>query len=118
MRYQTNKDRNTMENMDEKLIKELATELANYEYNELSDKLSEMTFIEAYNALKGFNLEMDDLTCNGELFGIQVRFDYNYKHINGTIFKDGEYCELGETITVWDSNFVSPIIDSMLPTLD
>ena len=49
----------------EKLVKRLATEVANYEFNELANLLSDMSFIKAYNMLKGFNLEMDEYTCKG-----------------------------------------------------
>ena len=98
----------------EKLVNRLATELAKFEFKELSEKLSEMTFIKAYNELKGFNLEMDECTCQGELLGLQIRFDYNYKHINGTIFKteDGG-CELYDMVSVWDDEFSSPIINCL-----
>lgn len=98
----------------EKLVNRLATELAKYEFNELANLLSDMPFIKAYNMLKGFNLEMDECECKGELLSISVRFDFNYKHINGTIFqtKDGG-CELYEMISVWDDEFSSPIIESL-----
>ena len=98
----------------EKLVKRLATELAKYEFNELENVLSDMPFIKAYNVLKGFNLEMDECTCKGELLSISVRFDFNYKHINGTIFQteDGG-CELYEIISVWDDEFSSPIIERL-----
>ena len=98
----------------EKLVKRLATEVANYEFNELANLLSDMSFIKAYNMLKGFNLEMDEYTCKGELISISISFDYKYKHIKGTIFQtpDGD-CELFETISVWDDEFSSPIIESL-----
>ena len=98
----------------EKLIERLATELAKYEFNELANILSDMPFVTAYNALKGFNLEMDECTCKDELLSISVRFDFNYKHINGTIFqtKDG-FCELYNTVAVWDDEFSSPIIECL-----
>ena len=98
----------------ERLIKKLATELAQHDYNELFEMLEDMTFIDAYNKLGGFNLEMDDCNCKGELLSIQIRFDYNFKHINGTIFRteDGG-CELHEMVCVWDNEISSPIIDSL-----
>jgi hypothetical protein len=98
----------------EKLVNRLATELAKYEFNELENLLSDMPFIKAYNVLKGFNLEMDEWECKGELLSISVRFDFNYKHINGTIFQteDGG-CELYEIISVWDDEFSSPIIERL-----
>ena len=98
----------------EKLVNRLATELAKYEFNELANLLSDMPFIKAYNTLKGFNLEMDECKCKDELLGLQIRFDFNYKHINGTIFQtkdDG--CELHEIISVWDDGFSSPIIECL-----
>lgn len=98
----------------ERLIKKLATELAQRDYNELYELLEGVPFIDAYNKLGGFNLEMDECTCKGELLSIQIRFDYNFNHINGTIFrtKNGG-CELGETIAVWDDNYSSPIIEQL-----
>ncbi len=95
-----------------KLIKKLATEVAQRDYNQLYELLEDISFIDAYNKLNGFNLEMDDMTCNDKLFHIQIRFDYNYKHINGTIFRteDGG-CELGERVSVWDEDYSSPIIE-------
>lgn len=100
--------------MDEKLVNRLAIELAKYEFNELANLLSEMPFIKAYNTLKGFNLEMDECTCKNELLSISVRFDYNYKHISGTIFRteDGG-CELYEMVSVWDDVFSTPVIESL-----
>ena len=71
----------------EKLVYRLAKSLAEYEFNELANLLSDMPFIKAYNTLKGFNLEMDECKCKDELLGLQIRFDFNYKHINGTIFQ-------------------------------
>lgn len=102
----------------ERLIKKLATELAQRDYNELSEMLEDMTFIEAYNILKGFNLEMNTSTCGKELLGISLSFDFNYKHINGTIFRinDGSYegaCELYQRIAVWDDEYSSPIIECL-----
>ena len=98
----------------EKLIERLAIEVAKYEFNELANLLSDMSFIKAYNTLKGFNLEMSECTCKGELLSIQINFDFNYKHINGTIFRteDGG-CELHEIVSVWDDEFSSPIIDCL-----
>lgn len=98
----------------EKLVYRLAKSLAEYEFNELANLLSDMPFIKAYNVLEGFNLEMDECKCKGELLSISVRFDFNYKHINGTIFQtkdDG--CELYEIISVWDDGFSSPIIECL-----
>ena len=98
----------------EKLVYRLAKSLAEYEFNELANLLSDMPFIKAYNTLKGFNLDMDECKCKDELLGLQIRFDFNYKHINGTIFQtkdDG--CELYEIISVWDDGFSSPIIECL-----
>lgn len=102
----------------EKLIERLATEVAKYEFNELANLLSDMSFIKAYNTLKGFNLEMGKSTCGDELLGMYISFDFNYKHINGTIFRidDGSYegaCELYQKISVWDNEISSPIIDCL-----
>lgn len=102
----------------EKLVNRLATELAKYEFNELAKMVSKMSFIKAYNTLKGFNLEMGESTCGDELLGIILSFDFNYKHINGTIFRidDGSYegaCELYQRIAVWDGEYSSPIIECL-----
>ena len=98
----------------EKLVNRLATELAKYEFNELANLLSDMPFIKAYNVLEGFNLEMDECKCKGELVSISVRFDFNYKHIKGTIFQTNDGgCELHEIISVWDDEFSSPIIECL-----
>ena len=98
----------------ENLVNRLAAELATYEFSELENLLTDMPFIKAYNTLKGFNLEMDKCTCKDELLSISVRFDFKYKHISGTVFqtKDGG-CELYETISVWDDEFSSPIIECL-----
>ena len=102
----------------ENLVNRLAAELAKYEFNELLEKLEDMTFIDAYNVLKGFNLEMGTSTCGKELLGISLSFDLNYTHINGTIFRidDGSFegvCELYQRISVWDDEFSSPIIECL-----
>ena len=102
----------------EKLVERLAAELAKREFNELFEMLEDMSFIKAYNTLKGFNLEMGESTCGDELIGITISFDFNYKHINGTIFRinDGSYegaCELYNRISVWDDEFSLPIIDCL-----
>lgn len=102
----------------ENLVNKLATELAKYEFNELFEMLEDMTFIEAYNMLKGFNLEMNTSTCGKELISISLSFDFNYKHINGTIFRidDGSFegaCELYQRIAVWDDEYSSPIIECL-----
>ena len=73
------------------IIKKLATELAQCDYNELYELLETMSFVDAYNKLGGFNLQMDKCTNNNELLNIEVRFDYNFKHINGTIFQTKNY---------------------------
>ena len=98
----------------ENLIKKLATELAQREYNELYELLENVPFIDAYNKFNGFNLEMEECTCKGELLSISIRFDYNFNHINGTIFRtENGGCELGETITIWDDDYSSPIIEQL-----
>ena len=102
----------------EKLVIRLAAELAKREFNELFEMLEDMSFIKAYNTLKGFNLEMGESTCGDELLGINLSFDFNYKHINGTIFRidDGTFegaCELYNRISVWDDEISSPIIDCL-----
>ena len=98
----------------EKLVNRLATELAKYEFKELLKKVSKMSFIEAYNKLHGFHLEMGECTCKEELISIHVRFDFNYKHISGTIFRTSHgYCEVYNRVAVWDDVFSSPIIECL-----
>lgn len=99
-------------------MENLIKELAKYEFNELAKMVSKMSFIKAYNTLKGFNLEMGESTCGNELLGLIISFDFNYKHINGTIFRidDGSYegaCELYQRISVWDNEFSSIIIECL-----
>ena len=98
----------------ETIIKKLATEIAQHDYNELYEILEGVSFIDAYNQLEGFNLEMNECTCKGELINIDIRFDYNFNHINGTIFqtKNGG-CELGERVAVWVDDYESPIIEPL-----
>ena len=98
----------------EKIIERLAAELAKYEFNELEGILFGMPFIKAYNMLKGFNLEMSKCMCNKELLSLQITFDFNYKHISGTIFRtDDGGCELHEMVSVWDDKSSSPIIECL-----
>ena len=97
------------------IIKKLATELAQCDYNELYELLETMSFVDAYNKLGGFNLQMDKCTNNNnELLNIEIRFDYNFKHINGTIFqtKNGG-CELGESVALWLDDYSSPIVGQL-----
>ena len=96
------------------LIKKLATELAQHDYNELYELLEHVSFVDAYNKLGGFNLAMDDCTFKGKLYSIQIRFEYKFKHINGTIFrtKNGG-CELGERVAVWVDDYELPIIEPL-----
>ena len=82
----------------ERLIKKLATELAERDYNELYQMLEDMTFIDAYNKLGGFNLEMNTSTCGKELAKTLnytfVDLDKKIERDNNAsipdIFKEGE----------------------------
>ena len=62
----------------------------------------------------GEELVIYKCTNNNELLNIEVRFDYNFKHINGTIFqtKNGG-CELGESVALWLDDYSSPIVDQL-----
>ena len=68
-------------------------------YNELFDKVSNMSFMEAYKEFKGFNLSADPyLDTDRETFVSNLKFDLRYKDIETTIFQcDDDECELWET---------------------
>ena len=80
-----------------KIMIEAIKNLAKKEYNELCELVSNLTYVEAYNKLNGFNLTSDPITIGDKLIGLNEFFDVNYKHINTTIFRTNENgCEVWE----------------------
>ena len=91
------------------------------EYNELFDKLNEMSFDKAYNTFGGSNLESDAYYDNAkEMIRVSLKFDVTYKNITTTVFscgennnecelwecclyKVGEHCEIGFDVSAHDS---------------
>ena len=73
--------------------------LAKKEYNELCELVNDLTYIEAYNKLDGYNLTSEPITIgeNEKLLGINEFFDVKYKHIETSIFRvDKNKCEVWE----------------------
>jgi hypothetical protein len=84
-------------------LESIATALAKYEFNEVQNIVSNLTFIDAYNVLSGYKLEIDEINCENELIDMQISFRFSFKHIEGTIFKKtNNGCELHECVNVWD----------------
>lgn len=69
---------------------------------ELRSIVDGLSFNDAYEKLKGYNLEVgeDD---------IDNLFDFNYNSLCGTIMKDGDGVCLGYAFEVWDDKSVEPI---------
>ena len=68
-------------------------------YNELFDKVSNMSFDEAFKAFKGFNLSADPFFDDEkECIVPSLKFDLKYRNIETTIFQaKGNKCEVWET---------------------
>lgn len=68
-------------------------------YNELSDKVSNMSFDEAFKAFNGFNLDADPYYDNvRECIVPCLKYEIRYRNIEATIFQCGNNrCELWET---------------------
>lgn len=68
-------------------------------YNELSDKVSNMSFDEAFKTFKGFNLSADPFFDDEkECIVPSLKFDLKYRNIETTIFQvSGNKCEVWET---------------------
>lgn len=68
-------------------------------YNELSDKVSNMSFDEAFKTFKGFNLSADPFFDDEkECIVASLKFDLKYRNIETTIFQvSGNKCEVWET---------------------
>lgn len=70
-------------------------------YNELSDKVSNMSFDEAFKTFKGFNLSADPFFDDNKSCIVPcLKYDVKYKNIETTIFQaKNNKCELWETAT-------------------
>ena len=70
-----------------------------YSYNELFDKVKNMTFDEAYKALNGFQLEADPYYDSvREKIAVFLKFEVKYRNIQTTIFRCGDnFCEVWES---------------------
>ena len=109
--YYTTKDYEN--NINEQIIKNLATELAKVQFLEVNNIINGCeTFEEAYNKLGGFNLDTNNTFAQNELIHVSLQFDFNYKNINGTIFYDlkSKKFEIYEGVSVWVKNFSSPVL--------
>ena len=92
------------------IIKGLATELAKRDRDSLCDLVSNLSFEMAYQKLNGYNLSVDEISMKGKTIGFNVFFDCNYKSITTTIFRtDDGGCEVYEVVDVWLSEISSPI---------
>ncbi len=89
----------------------LIKEIAQRDYDQLSKKVADMTYENAFKELNGFNLSAEPCTCGNELLGIEEFFDFNFGCLNGTIFRTPDNgCELYEIFDFWvDSCCSSPI---------
>ena len=88
----------------EKVAKDFAKKLGEYEYRELAAKLVGVPFLQAFIDLGGYNLDR-----------VEGFFDCNYKDINLTIWRtkyDG--CILGNTFDVWHGEISSPICSDVI----
>lgn len=103
----------TDNNINEQIIKNLATELAKVQFLEVNNIINGCeTFEEAYNKLGGFNLDTNNTFAQNELIHVSLQFDFNYKNINGTIFYDlkSKKFEIYEGVSVWVKNFSSSVL--------
>lgn len=100
----------TDNNINEQIIKNLATELAKVQFLEVNNIINGCeTFEEAYNKLGGFNL---DTFAQNELIHVSLQFDFNYKNINGTIFYDikNQTYEIYQRVYVWVNDISNPVL--------
>lgn len=104
---------NTNNDINEKIIKSLATELAKVQFLELYNILNACeTFEEAYNKLGGCCLDTNNTFAQNELIHVSLQFDFNYKNINGTIFYDlkSKKFEIYEVVSVRVDKIVAPVL--------
>lgn len=89
------------DNINKEIYKSLASFIARDHYDDLCQKVSEMTFIQAYNKLKGYNLEMCTTFYGNELASISAMFSVTYGTITTTIFQlPDNTCEVHEEAAV------------------
>lgn len=103
----------TDNNINEQIIKNLATELAKVQLLEVNNIIDDCeTFEEAYNKLGGFNLDVSSSFMKDELIYVGLQFDFNYKNINGTIFYDikNQTYEIYQRVYVWVNDISNPVL--------
>ena len=105
---------NTNNNINEEIIKSLATELAKVQLLEVSNIIDACeTFEDIYNKLGGFNLDTSATFMKDELIYVGLQFDFNYKNLNGTIFyniKNQTY-EIYQRVHVWVNDISNPVLN-------
>ena len=103
----------TDNNINEQIIKNLATELAKVQFLEVNNIINGCeTFEEAYNKLGGSNLDVSASFMKEELIYVGLQFEYNYKNVNGTIFYDlkSQTYEIYKTAYVRINTFPSSVL--------
>ncbi len=86
---------------DKETYRAIATSIARIQYDDLCQKVSEMTFIQAYNELKGYNLELCTTFFGNELASLGAMFSVTYGTITTAIFKlADDSCEVHEEAAV------------------
>ena len=103
----------TDNNINEQIIKNLATELAKVQLLELSNIIDDCeTFEDIYNKLGGFNLDVSGSFMKEELIYVGLQFDFNYKNLNGTIFYDikSQTYEIYQGVHVWVNDISNPVL--------
>lgn len=103
---------NTNNDINEKIIKSLATELAKVQFLQLFNIVNACkTFEDAYNILGGFNFDASGSFMKDELIYVGLQFDYNYKNLKGTIFYDtkSQTYEIYQGVAVWVDDISSPV---------
>lgn len=102
----------TDNNINEQIIKNLATELAKVQLLEIDNIIEECeTFEDIYNKLGGFNLDVSGSFMKEELIYVGLQFDFNYKNLNGTIFYDikNQTYEIYQGVYVWVNDISNPV---------
>ena len=103
---------NTDNNINEQIIKSLATELAKVQLLEVYNIINACeTFEDVYNKLGGFNLDVSGSFMKDELIYVGLQFDFNYKNLNGTIFYDikSQTYEIYQRVHVRVEDISSPV---------
>jgi len=96
--------------MKKDIIHNLIKEVAKNDYLALANKVENITFENAFKELNGFNLNVNFNTCKGELISHSLKFDFNFGHLNGKIFKDSKgMCDIYECFDFCMDDISSPI---------